>query len=211
MIHQYDALVQKDSPFQTYVALQIGFVQPMPLATCALSSAIPSLSQASELPTDEWQSRTAEWDPKDMISKLFFGKPTKLYLNQVLFACRIRTHRTTKTSTFYLLYGKQPHLPVIQIRLSPLMQTMREPIRIISSARQEAAWAKYKQAAKARDIRNRPMRRKKGTGCLFVMKSRKNLKANGFRPYEITQRMLLGTYWLQDPNGRELPALVVSY
>ena len=45
---------------------------------------------------------------EDMISKLLFGKHTKLwdlYLDQALFACRIRTHATTKTSPFYLVYG----------------------------------------------------------------------------------------------------------
>ena len=50
---------------------------------------------------------------EDMISKLLFGKNTKLwdlYLDQALFACRIRTHATTKTSPFYLVYGRQPHL-----------------------------------------------------------------------------------------------------
>ena len=47
---------------------------------------------------------------EDMISKLLFGKSTKLYLDQALFACKIRTHSTTKTSPFYLLYGRQPHL-----------------------------------------------------------------------------------------------------
>ena len=65
MIHQYDALVQKDSPFQTYVALQIGFVQPMPLATCALSSAIPSLSPAPERTIEHYYLRFTE-----IVSKL---------------------------------------------------------------------------------------------------------------------------------------------
>ena len=50
---------------------------------------------------------------EDMISKLLFKKPTKLwdlYLDQALFACRIRMHSTTKLSPFYLVYGRQPHL-----------------------------------------------------------------------------------------------------
>ena len=50
---------------------------------------------------------------EDMISKLLFGKPTKLwdlYLDQTLFAYRVRMHSTMKTSPFYLLYGRQPHL-----------------------------------------------------------------------------------------------------
>ena len=48
-----------------------------------------------------------------MIGKYLLGKPTRLwdlYLNQALFACCVRTHSTTKTSPFYLLYGQQPHL-----------------------------------------------------------------------------------------------------
>jgi hypothetical protein len=50
---------------------------------------------------------------EDMISKLLFEKLTKLwdlYLDQVLFACKVRTHLTMKTSPFYLVYGRQPHL-----------------------------------------------------------------------------------------------------
>ena len=48
-----------------------------------------------------------------MLGKLLLNKPTKpwdLYLDQAVFACRIRTHSTTKTSPFYLVYGQQPHL-----------------------------------------------------------------------------------------------------
>ena len=48
-----------------------------------------------------------------MLGKMLLNKPTKLwdlYLDQALFACRIRTHTTTKTSPFYLLYDGHPHL-----------------------------------------------------------------------------------------------------
>jgi len=48
-----------------------------------------------------------------MLTKLLLGKSTKLwdlYLDQALFACRVRTHSTTKTSPFYLVYGKHPRL-----------------------------------------------------------------------------------------------------
>jgi hypothetical protein len=48
-----------------------------------------------------------------MLAKLLLGKPTKLwdlFLDQALFPCRIRTHTTIKTSPFYLVYDKHPHL-----------------------------------------------------------------------------------------------------
>jgi hypothetical protein len=48
-----------------------------------------------------------------MLTKLLLGKPIKLwdlFLNQVLFACRIRTHTTTKTLPVYLVYIRHPHL-----------------------------------------------------------------------------------------------------
>src|SRR5579859_1927083 len=48
-----------------------------------------------------------------MLSKYTLGKLVKvwdLYLDQALFACRIKTSRTTKTSPFYLIYGQQPKL-----------------------------------------------------------------------------------------------------
>jgi hypothetical protein len=48
-----------------------------------------------------------------MLTRYLLNKPTKvwdLYLDQALFACRVRTHATTKTSPYYLVYGKQPRL-----------------------------------------------------------------------------------------------------
>lgn len=49
----------------------------------------------------------------NMLTKYLMGKPTKLwdqYLDQALFACRVRIHSTTQTSPFYLVYGKHPRL-----------------------------------------------------------------------------------------------------
>jgi hypothetical protein len=48
-----------------------------------------------------------------ILTKSLLGKSTKLwdlYLERALFACRVRTHATTKTSPFYLVYGKHPRL-----------------------------------------------------------------------------------------------------
>ena len=49
-----------------------------------------------------------------MLIKYCIGQSIKdwdKYLNQTLFATRIRTHTTTGFSPFYLLYGINPHLP----------------------------------------------------------------------------------------------------
>lgn len=48
-----------------------------------------------------------------MLTKYLFGKPTRLwdlYLDQALFAYRIRTQATTKTSHYYLGYGQRLRL-----------------------------------------------------------------------------------------------------
>src|SRR5436305_5645118 len=48
-----------------------------------------------------------------MLEKMLLNQHTKLwnlYLDQAVFACRIRTHSTMKTSPFYLLYDKHSHL-----------------------------------------------------------------------------------------------------
>ena len=48
-----------------------------------------------------------------MLRKLLLNEPTKLsdlYLDQAVFDCCIRTYTATKTSSFYLLYDRHPHL-----------------------------------------------------------------------------------------------------
>ena len=93
---------------------------------------------------------------EDMISKLLFGKPTKLwdlYLDQALFACRVRTHSTMKTSPFYLVYGRQPHLlddPNRTLPIDAAPARHDERIRLVQSARQEVAIAMHERALKAK-------------------------------------------------------------
>src|SRR5204863_10020632 len=54
-----------------------------------------------------------------MLGKMLLNKPMKLwdlYVDQAIFACRIRTHTTTKTSPFFLLIGRQPqHLGYVNL------------------------------------------------------------------------------------------------
>src|SRR5947207_11763894 len=94
-----------------------------------------------------------------MLGKMLLTKPTKLwdlYLDQALFACRIRTHSTTKTSPFYLLYGKHPHLlgdSNMALPRDAAPTDHDEHIRIMSSARQAAARATHERALNARDGR----------------------------------------------------------
>ena len=86
-----------------------------------------------------------------MLGKLMLGKPTKLwdlYLDQALFACRVRTHTTTKTSPFYLLYGRQPHLLGDTNEALPIDATTEENeerLQFVQSAQTEAIKATYER------------------------------------------------------------------
>ena len=153
-----------------------------------------------------------------MLGKLLLGKPTKLwdlYLDQALLACRVRTNATTKTSPFYLVYGKQPHLFGDVNRALPSDATATEDheerFKILQSARQEAAAASYERAFKDKETRDNvvtPHKLDEGEWVLVRHEKPHKFETKWFGPYQIVQKMLLGTYRLQDPNGRELAALV---
>jgi hypothetical protein len=152
-----------------------------------------------------------------MLGKLLLNKPTKLwdmYLDQAVFACRIRTHTTTKTSPFYLLYGRQPHLlgdPNIALPSNATAAGYEERLKLVQSARQEAAMATYKRAFKDKAARDQVVSQHKldeGEWVLVRHENPQKFECKWFGPYQIVQKMLLGTYRLQDPNGRELASLI---
>ena len=95
-----------------------------------------------------------------MLGKMLLNKPTKLwdlYLDQAIFACRIRTHSTTKTSPFYLLYGKHPHLFGDDNTALPTDSNTapyEERLEQLQSARKEAAIASYERALKDKSVRD---------------------------------------------------------
>src|SRR6266496_4722974 len=143
-----------------------------------------------------------------MISKLLFGKHTKLwdlYLDQALFACRIHTNQTTKTSPFYLLYGQQPHLLgdphkalPITAQMAPTIATTR--LEGVKSARQEAAIVTYERAIKDKGTRDELVNLHvldEGQWVLVRHESPHKLESKWFGPYQIIEKKLLGTYRLQ--------------
>ena len=63
-------------------------------------------------PRTNWKVECLNGIMGTMLGKLLLNKPMKLwdlYLDQAVFTCRVRTYTTTKTSPFYLLYGRHPH------------------------------------------------------------------------------------------------------
>ena len=151
-----------------------------------------------------------------MLGKMLMNKPTKLwdlYLDQAVFACHIRTHSTTKTSPFYLLYGRQPHLlsdpnAALPTDANPASE---ERLKLLQSARKEAAIATYERAMKDKTAQHKLIKQHKlevGQWVLVRHENPQKFEAKWFGPYQVVQKMLFGTYRLQDPNGRELAALV---
>jgi hypothetical protein len=143
-----------------------------------------------------------------MLGKFLMGKPTKhwdLYLDQALFACRVRTNTTRETSPFYLLYGKHPHLLGDVNKALPNDATPEgheERLRIVQSQRMEAMRATYERAERdkrSRDKRSRdelvrPHDLDAGQWVLVRHENPQKFESKWFGPYQIAEKMILGTY-----------------
>jgi hypothetical protein len=152
-----------------------------------------------------------------ILTKLLLGKSTKLwdlYLDQALFASRVRTHATTKTSPFYLVYGKHPHLlgdANTPLAVDAEIADHEARIQTVYMARQEATQAAYDRAVQAKEMRDELVKEhelSEGEWVLVRHENPQKFESKWFGPYQITQRMALGIYRLQDPSGKELQALV---
>jgi hypothetical protein len=152
-----------------------------------------------------------------MLTKMLLGKSTKLwdlYLDQALFAARIRTHATTKTSPFYLVYGKHPRLlgdSNVPLANDASIANNETRIQSVYTARQEATRATYERALQAKELRDDLVKEhelSEGEWVLVRHENPQKFESKWFGPYQITERKALGTYRLQDPNGKELQALV---
>jgi hypothetical protein len=152
-----------------------------------------------------------------MLTKYLLGRPTRLwdlYTDQAMFACRVRTHATTKTSPYYLVYGKHPHLLGDENSALPVdapVANYEERIANVKSARQEAARISYEQALRASKARNEIVNEHaldEGDWVLVRHENPQKFESKWFGPYQVMERMMLGTYRLADPKGKELASLV---
>jgi len=84
-------------------------------------------------------------------------------------------------------------------------------IKLLQSARTEATIAAYERAFKDSSYRNElviPHHLDVGDWVLVRHETPNKFEPKWYGPYQIVEKMLLGTYRLQDPNGTELEALI---
>lgn len=126
----------------------------------------------------------------------------------------MRAHSTTKTSSFYLADGQQPHLlgdTNITLPSDATPAAYDERLKRIQLARIQAARVTYEQAFKNKQWRDgivKPHHLNIGTWVLVRHKSPNKFEAKRDCLYQILDKMLLHTYRLQDPKGQELPTLM---
>jgi Integrase zinc binding domain len=154
----------------------------------------------------------------NMLGKYLLNKPTKLwdqYLDQALWACRVRTNTTTHQSPFYLVYGVHPHLLGDPNWALPSEGEVGEVTNTRASklhlAPTEAARLQYERAFKHKKDQDglvTPHQLDVGMWVLVRHENPQKFESKWFGPYQIMQKMLLGTYRLVTPDGKELAALV---
>ena len=82
---------------------------------------------------------------------------------------------------------------------------------MLLSARTEATIATYERALKDKSVKDKlviPHELEEGQWVLVHHENPQKFESKWFGPYQVVQRMMLGTYRLMDPNGRELAAFV---
>jgi hypothetical protein len=150
-----------------------------------------------------------------ILSKLLFQTSTKSWAS-------ISTQHYSQIShaefewtkrPFYLLHGREPHLfgdSNRALSVDTLPANSAERIRLLQSAGQEAAIASYKwsRIEKGKQDDLVPHMLDKGDWVLVRQEGHNNFKSTWFGPYQIFQKVLLGTYHLQDPNGKEFGYLI---
>ena len=142
-----------------------------------------------------------------MLTKYCIGQPRKawdLYLDQALFATRIRTHTTTGFSPFYLLYGVNPTLPSDASGPSPEGYEERiDPAPFLSRDRAQAfkdTMARAKTNEKAWNAKVKADAFAKGDMVLIRTKIPQKFEVDWYGPYEVVQAEILNTYIVKPPG-----------
>jgi len=155
-----------------------------------------------------------------LLTKMLVNKPTILwdqYLPQALFATRIRIHSGTQRSPYYLLYGRNPRLPSDHNEIRPLATGVAdwerglERIEQMQHARMVANERLIQKAIKAQKIRADTVKHSPFVVNEWVLvraEARAKFEAKWYGPYKVIKVMPLGTYSLEDPEGRVVKTLI---
>ena len=154
----------------------------------------------------------------EMLTKYMIGHPIKewdQYLDQALFATRIRTHATTKFSPFYLLYGVNPKLPGDEVHPTPDQYDERiDPAPFLSKERAtafQATMAKAIENKKRWDAKvNEKTKFAVGDWVLIQTKKPNKFEAPWYGPYMVIRAEWLNTYILRAPSGKKNEKYLIS-
>ena len=151
----------------------------------------------------------------NMLTKYLLNRPRShwdRYLDQALFAARIRTHSTTRFSPFYMLYGRQPRLPMDENGITPLTDNVREDkLPLFETLRMEALRNTEERALKnkqAWDAAITPIQYKPDDYVLVRAENQLKWQGKWFGPYRVRRAMPLNTYELETPQKKKLELLV---
>jgi hypothetical protein len=138
-------------------------------------------------------------------------------LQQATFACRLRSHATSKFSPFYLLYGIHPRLPEDPIEdVSQHVDATIETLLQRHKAANEARIAsnaklvdKANQAKLVRDIQGSVLPPIQIGRYVLVRSDRaKKLRPKWYGPYKVVMVAPIGTYALEDYHGQIIKTLI---
>jgi transposase InsO family protein len=143
------------------------------------------------------------------------------FIEQSLFACRVRKHKATKHSPFYLVYGKEPKIPgdscqpnifdeknhadAVEQRARQLEELGQHRAAAIERARQNAEAMKESFVNKlAKD----PETIKIGDLVLINIPNNTKFAPKWFGPFKVKSVAPFGTFQLEDMRGRTKEDLV---
>ena len=144
-----------------------------------------------------------------MVTKYANGQLSKWdeYLDQAVFACRIRTHLATRKSPFYLVYGCQPRIPgdLTQPKLTDPLEdelTLNQEARIrkLNAVRAEAQQNIRSQGSKMKERYDATVpieNLKVGDFVLIRNNTKKKFEPLWVGPYKIIRTCPLQTYQLE--------------
>ncbi len=141
------------------------------------------------------------------------------FIDQALFACRVRTHKATGHSPFFMVYGKHPKIP--GDILEPMMLTDQEEKASVEGRIAQLVELGMERKNAERKVEHERMLLQKrqeeeieyfsfypGDMVMLQVMNAKKFEANFEGPFAVIRKGPCGTYKLLHPDGREKEDLV---